>query len=143
MKTIVAAIDLNAPIENILDAAIDMARMSGAELILVTVEVELPGMEGATDSIIKKEFEQSYGEDIHELQVLARRITSEGIACRALILQGAVVNQLTQVAHEMKADLLIVGNNCHGLLAHSVAGGAAVGVIRCASQKVLLVPIKS
>tara|TARA_R110000822_G_scaffold59736_31_gene149181 strand:- start:6535 stop:6966 length:432 start_codon:yes stop_codon:yes gene_type:complete len=141
MKTIFAAIDLGSNVENILDAAKELARTFDAELILATVEKELPGTEGAEDDLVKDELTEAYGEDVHELQVLADNIAAEGIDCRAVILEGTTALQIIHAANDLKADLIVIGNNGHSPIYDTLIGGAAPGVVHLAKQKVLLVPV--
>ena len=141
MKTIFAAIDLGSNVENILDAAKELARTFDAELILATVEKELPGTEGAEDDLVKDELTDAYGEDVHGLQVLADNIAAEGIDCRAIILEGTTALQIVNAANGLKADLIIIGNNGHSPIYDTLIGGAAPGVVHLAKQKVLLVPV--
>lgn len=141
MKTIFVAIDLGSSIENILEAAREMAKVFEAELVLATVESELPGSEGAEEEVVVEDLEQTYGKEVHELQALAQGIASEGIACRALILEGVTANQLVQAANDMNADMIILGNHGHSPMYDTLIGGTAPGVIQKARQKVLLVPV--
>jgi nucleotide-binding universal stress UspA family protein len=145
MNTILAAIDLSSNVENILEVAKDFARVFGAELVLATVERELPGAEGIESSEegdVTDELNESYGEDIHELHALARHISAEGIDCRAIILEGVTAHRLSLAANEMDADLIILGNHGHSPLYDALIGGTAHGMVQFAKQKILLVPVE-
>lgn len=141
MKTILAAIDLESDAENVLDAASDLARKYGAELVLATVETELPGMEGAADEEVEKEIEASYGDAIARLQNMARELSTQGINCRAVLLEGKAVDQLVQTADRLQVDLIVLGNHGHSPFYDTLIGGTAPGVVHRARQKVLLVPV--
>ncbi|TNE80932.1 MAG: universal stress protein, partial [Gammaproteobacteria bacterium] len=88
MKTIFAAIDLDSNVDNIIEAASDLARQYSAELVLATVETELPGMEGAPDEEVETEIQASYGGAITQLQNMASELSAQGINCRAILLEG-------------------------------------------------------
>jgi len=142
MNTIFTAIDLSSNFESILDVAKDLARVYDAELILATVETELPGTEGAEGDEVLGELSESYGDDVHELHSLARNIAAEGIDCRAIILEGVTAIQLAHAANDMGADLIILGNHGHSLFYDTLIGGTAPGIIQIAKQKILLVPME-
>lgn len=141
MKTIFAAIDLDSNVENILDAAKELARVFDSELILATVEKELPGTEGADDDLVKDELTDAYGDDLHELYTLAKNVAAEGIDCRAVLLEGITANQVVHAADELNADLIVIGNHGHSPIYDTLIGGAGPGVVHLAKQKVLLVPV--
>lgn len=141
MKTVFAALDLNANVDNILETAKEMARIYDAELVLATVETELPGTEGAENGVVKKELSESYGNDLHELQVLAKAVGAEGLKCRALIIEGVTANQLVHAANDLQADLIVLGNHGRSPMYDTLIGGTVPGVIQLAKQKVLLVPL--
>ncbi len=141
MKTIIAAVETESGQDNILEAAKDLAGLYNAELILVTVESELPGTEGADDEQVKAELEDAYGDDVHILQGLAQQVAEEGIDCRALIIEGTATDQLLHIADEVDADLIVIGNHHHSPLYDTLIGGALPGIIHRAKQKVLLVPL--
>ncbi len=142
MNRIFVAIDLRSNIEAILETAKDLARAYDSEIVLATVEKELPGAEGAEEGEVMDDLAESYGDDVHELHSLARSVESEGFNCRALILEGVAANQLVQAANDLNADLLILGNHGHSPLYDTLIGGTAPGVIQFAKQKVLLVPLE-
>ncbi|MDX2463952.1 MAG: universal stress protein [Porticoccus sp.] len=144
MNTIFVAVDLRSDVEGILDVAKDLAKTYDAELVLATVETELPGAEGVEEDEENKvvdELSKSYGKEIHELHTMARNISAEGINCRAIILEGVRAHQLSHAANEMDADLIILGNHGHSPLYDTLIGGTASGIIQFAKQKVLLVPV--
>jgi len=141
MKTIFAAIDLDSNVDNIIEATRDLARQYGAELILATVEPELPGMEGAPDEEVETEIEASYSGAITQLQNMASKLSAQGINCRAVLLEGKAVDQLVQTAERLNADLIVLGNRGHSPFYDTLIGGTAPGVIHRAKQKVLLVPV--
>ncbi len=142
MKTIFVALDLNASVENILDTAKDLARHYASQLILATVERELPGTEGAAEELVKDEITEAYGDDVHELHKLALSISEEGIECRALLMEGTTADQIVNASTDMAADLIVLGNHGHNPIYDTLIGSAIPGVIRMAKQKVLLVPVE-
>jgi len=141
MNRIFVAIDLRSNIEPILDTAKHLATAYDSELVLATVEPELPGTEGAEQEEVMDDLTESYGDDVHELQLLAQSVEAEGFDCRAIILEGVTANQLVQAANDMNADLLVLGNHGHSPLYDILIGGTAPSVIQYAKQKVLLVPL--
>lgn len=142
MERIFVAVDLRSEFEPILEAAKCLTRAYDSELVLATVEPELPGTEGAKQTEVVDDLSESYGDDVHELHSLAQGVKAEGFNCRALLLEGVTANQLVQAANDMNADLLILGNHGHSPIYDALIGGTAPGVIQFAKQKVLLVPIE-
>jgi len=141
MKIIFAAIDLDSNVDSIIETASDLAGQYGAELILATVETELPGMEGADPDELEAEITASYDSAITRLQNMASELSARGINCRSLLLEGKAVDQLVQTAERLKADLIVLGNRGHSPFYDTLIGGTAPGVIHRAKQKVLLVPV--
>ncbi|WP_461482249.1 universal stress protein [Porticoccus sp.] len=141
MKTIFAAIDLNSNVDRILSVATDMARHYGAELVLATVETELPGAEGANVEEVTADIQSAYGDAVARLQSMASDINGQGVNCRALMLEGKAVDQLVQAADRLHADLIVLGNRGHSPFYDTLIGGTAPGVVHRAKQCVLLVPI--
>lgn len=142
MNRVFVAVDLRSNIEPILDTAKYLARAYDSELVLATVEPELPGTEGAEREEVMDDLAESYGDDVHELRMLARSVEAEGFNCRALLLEGVTANQLVQAANDMNADIFILGNHGHSPIYDTLIGGTAPSVIQFAKQKVLLVPLE-
>jgi len=141
MKTIFAAIDLNSNVDSILAAASDLARHYEAELVLATVESELPGAEGAVDEDVAADLKAAYGDAVAQLQEMANDLVNQGVNCRALMLEGKAVDQLVQAANRLHADLIVIGNHGRSPFYDTLLGGTAPGVIHRAKQNVLLVPV--
>ncbi len=141
MKTIFAAIDLNSNVDSILAAASDFARHYEAELILATVETELPGSEGAAEEEVEADIQAAYGDAVAQLQAMANDLVNQGVNCRALMLEGKAVDQLVQAADKLHADLIVIGNHGRSPFYDTLLGGTAPGVIHRAKQYVLLVPV--
>lgn len=142
MKTLLAALDLSQSTDTILDQASTLAKALGAELVLVTVEPNLPGSEGATESESKEEISQEFSNDVHELHDVAKEYSERVGACRALILEGTPADQILHAAKTVGADMIIIGSHGHSAIFETLTGSASQEVVHHSKVPVLLVPFK-
>ncbi len=140
-KKIVFGTDFSANSEPARQVAIDYAKASGAQLILI--HVLDPG----------SLFAEFWGEEIDrvvaEAQKLAGdRLDSLGNECRQEVSdvktfcsRGSAPREIVSLADEEGADLIVVGTHGHAGVRHLVMGSTARSVVGLAHCPVLVVPI--
>jgi nucleotide-binding universal stress UspA family protein len=142
-KDILVAVDGSAHAERALGEAIDLARLSGAPLSLVTVVPEpsawAVGGGGFAPAIdyegLHKELERGYREMLED----ARAKVPEEIPCRMLLLEGrpgrAIIDQVRSGGH----DLVVMGSRGRGELRAMVLGSVSQEVLHGSPVPVLVV----
>lgn len=140
MKKILAALDLEQGTENILDKASVLAKALDAELVLVTVEPNLPGSVGASPEESVEEISQEFSGDVHKLHDYAEEFKSAGLDCRALILEGTAADQILHAVETVNPDMIIIGSHGHSAIFDTLSGSASQEIIQNAKRPVLLVP---
>jgi len=129
------------------DAAVELSAHFNAELILLhvvpPVPAPMPGPVGQVQLIVptlevekyRKELEAHYKEN---LSSLADRF-SEKVACRSVVTTGLAADEITRLAHEEDADLIVIATHGRTGWRHMVFGSVAERVVRTASHPVLVV----
>jgi universal stress protein E len=135
VRSIIAATDFSAAAERGLDRAARLAREQGAELVLVhAVEagdwLSLPGLP------------VGLSEDYRRAATFAlereRDRVGAGIACRTILVDGALHRALPALLDAQVADLLVLGGRGAGDWADAVLGSTADRVLRLQRVPVLL-----
>jgi nucleotide-binding universal stress UspA family protein len=123
------------------DRAARLASAAGGRLLLVHAlssgalaqREQLLGLESAVPAQLIKQAQQS-------LDTLARELsTAHGLAVDRVVLQGAVLDQLTQEANRIEADIVAVGARGVGLVRHFLLGSTAERLLRKSAHPMLVV----
>ena len=142
MKQILAAVDFSPVTEAVATHAITMARAHGATVRLVHVappEPDFVGYEPGPQTV-RDHIARGLRGEHRKLQEMERRLAGEGLAVRALLVQGDAAEKILKEAAEMHADLIILGSHGHGKLYELLVGSVAEAVLRRAPCPVLIVP---
>ncbi len=76
------------------------------------------------------------------LDGIAHRLRADGVAARVLVLEGEPVHEITRVAAELDASLIVMATHGRGALQRLAHGSVADGVARRAATPVLLVRVR-
>jgi len=135
---ILLATDGSAEAARAHDMALFVAKTCRADLDILTVLEAPPGMD--TDYQINRLYlDQLQKEAGQVLDRLVREAGGYGIRARASIRHGVPVQQITEMARELKSDLVVMGTRGRTGLAHVLLGSTAEGVVRGAPCPVLTV----
>jgi len=129
------------------ERALPLARafLADGELVLVQV---LPGPGAlselaAADLLTEAELEGSERDDVRgALDGIAQRLRADGVAARVLVLEGEPEHEITRVAAELDASLIVMATHGRGALQRLAHGSVADGVSRRAATPVLLVRVR-
>lgn len=134
--------DFSEPSYRGLDAANELARHFGAELILVHVVTPQPLVTTPESTIpprlanLQDDIEQWARQTIDE--VLAKRVWQE-FSSRALVLRGDAAGRIVQAASEERADLIVIATHGHTGFRRFMFGSVAEKVVRMSDHPVLTV----
>jgi nucleotide-binding universal stress UspA family protein len=140
---VVVPLDGSETAEEVLDEAISLAKLNGAELHLVRVAdsrtLEQIGGEGmmwdaATIGSLLDEEEQASGAYLNEV---AERLTSENVEATTETLRGSVVNSLLSVAKP--GDMIAIATHGRSGLKRWFLGSVAEELVRRATVPLLIV----
>lgn len=118
---------------------------ANGELVLVQV---LPGPGALTelataDLLTPAELDADQNAEARaDLEAVAQRLRGEGLAARVLVLDGEPVHEITRIAAELEAELIVMATHGRGALQRLAHGSVADGVSRRAATPVLLVRVR-
>ncbi|MCX2742717.1 universal stress protein [Mangrovivirga sp. M17] len=141
---VVAIDDVDSPA--LIDAAIHQARAFGSKLWLIHVTFPDPDFVGYDPGpqYIRDDRAKTIKQEHRYLQELAEKIeTNEGISTHALLIQGPTVDTLLKEAMDLKADLIIIGNEDHSFMYKALIGETTSKVVKRAKIPIMVIPMLS
>lgn len=144
MQNILVPIDFSEISKEVLRLAAEHAKAFSAELTLVHVAAPDPdfvGYEVGPKHVREYRADELRGEH-RELQAEADALREQGIAAKALLVQGPTVEMLLKEAKKLGADAIILGSHGHGAVHRLLLGSVGEGVLRGAECPVLVVPAR-
>lgn len=146
LKKILCPTDFSEPSLAALGAATELARSSGAEIILIHAVSPLPaspqpGAVHAFDTAAYLQEMLTYGRE--SIQRLIKERIPEDVPARSIVLPGNPSGEITRVAEEEKVDMIAIAT--HGLTGwrRFVFGSVAERVVRLSPCPVLTFPAPS
>jgi nucleotide-binding universal stress UspA family protein len=137
-KKILLAYDGSQGAERALAAAIELAKLHGAELVALAVQERLPRFSGTIDEVQEeKEFaNQQSGRMLDGAQAQAR---AAGVKLQTLRRPGHAAQTIVEVAKDGKFDVILVGHSGLSGVWAAFLGTTAEKVSRHAPCSVLIV----
>lgn len=144
MKTILVPVDFSAVTAQVVRTACEMARLTGARIVLLHVLPQVTAFEtyGLGSEIIMETTQARERIMGRELAELAKRCSRSVPAVRTVQLTGKAVPAILQQAKKLKAAYIMLGSHGHGAVYDLVTGSVAQGVLRGASCPVFVVPVR-
>ena len=140
MKLIVHGTDGSPEAEEALNLAIELAKDAGAKLAVVSVHVIHAGGKGISPPIT--EVEQPHGAE-HLAEAAAATARAAGLEAKAYAVTGEPAREITRLAEELDADLIVVGSRGLGGLHGALVGSVSRGVMARSSVPVTVVVRRS
>jgi nucleotide-binding universal stress UspA family protein len=136
-QKILAAIDGSPGSEKALEAAVDLARHYGTELIAIGV-AEVPEVVGMMDEVdeLRRGAEAQFAE-IGEAAVAFAR--SRGVALRSVVLRGHAADAIVRFAEGEGVDLVVIGPHGHSRITRFFLGSTSDRVSEHCHCSVLIV----
>ena len=108
IKKVLVAVDLSEQSEATATYAAELAKCFGASLTLVHVHDPVPLYEYASETTCTVLDEQR--EDLQRLlDELTQQVRKRGLVCRSVFLDGDPAEQISALASEVDADLIVTG----------------------------------
>jgi nucleotide-binding universal stress UspA family protein len=123
--------------------AFDLAKLSGAPLVVVAVShTTLPavGYSAYGYSDVVSELTRAEHKRLDELLGdVVEAAVMEGIDCTTVRADGAIVEEISRVAAEHRAQLVVVGSHGWGAARRLLSGSVSTGLVHSAPCPVLVV----
>lgn len=142
-KNILVLVDFQDPTAQIIARAAGLAAAFHSKCWLLHVaapEPDFMGYEPGPQYVRDQRAKELRAEHVL-LQKHKEWLTSLGIECEALLVQGPVTETILSEADKLKADLIILGRHRHSTLHEWVIGSVGKEVIRQSQVTVMAVPI--
>lgn len=143
IKKILCPTDFSEPSLLALDAAIELAKVSGAEIILVHVVSPLavypfPEAVPASGNLLSLQETLAQGND--SVRHLVRQKIPEGVNARGLVVAGNPADEITRSAEAERADLVVIATHGHTGWRRFMFGSVTEKVVRLSACPVLTIP---
>ena len=142
---IVVGVDSSARADEAARQALAVARLSGAEIVLVHVglvpdEIEgLPPSMAGTARAYRQILAGRLAEDRRRLSELRERVSGQGVQVSQAVIDGFADVTLAEAAQRLGADLIVVGTHGRTGLRRILLGSVAERTVRLADISVLVV----
>jgi nucleotide-binding universal stress UspA family protein len=141
-KTILVPLDGSKRAEGILPHAEELAQRYGARVVFVRVIEPIPyvmGPEGTPLTLREQELEQRRRDAKSYMDARVGEFREMGIEAKAEILQGPVVQGITDTAERVGADLIAIASHGRSGLSQCFYGSVASGVLNRVDRPLLVV----
>lgn len=125
-----------------------LASLCGASVCLLHVEEPVPAYVpvGASMDVIAPPpvvFEkEDLAPALARLDVLAEPLRSRGVEVETRAVQGLAVEEILDQASQLNPRYILLGSHGHGALYHLFSGSVVTGLLKQATQPVLVVPVR-
>lgn len=143
MKNLVCAVDFSDAGKGVIAAAAAEAKLRQAKLWLVHVAAPDPDFVGydAGPANERQHRAATLRTEHEALHARVDELKAEGIDATAMLIQGPTAEMLVKEAHDLEAELIIIGSHRHGLWHRLLWGSTEDSVIELANCPVLVVPV--
>ncbi|HXX89660.1 MAG TPA: universal stress protein [Acidimicrobiales bacterium] len=135
-EKLLVAVDQSEHSDRAVDVACDLARLSGAEILVLHVKKVVLGFSG---DLLEAEDESEIGV---LLEKAANRFEEIGVPVSVQIRTaetGRIAHQIVVAATDFGADAIVMGSRGRSAVSAFVLGSVAQGVLHLAKQRVLVV----
>lgn len=142
MKTILVPIDYSEASNNALYYAVELAKFSGAKIVLLhAYQVPIPTGEVPAMIISPEELEKENTARVKKIEKEVLKKTSEKTKIEHIIRAGFVTDEILSVATERNPDLIVMGVKGESGVSRVLIGSNTVSVIKRTKIPVLAVPL--
>lgn len=148
---ILVAIDFSDITEKVLNQASDLAKSMQAEVCLLHVAEPNPdhiaydydpaALYAVDPSEIRDQIAQRFHKEHKTLQEYANDFRSQGLDCKALMVQGETVQMILNGIEKLSIDFIVVGSHGKGMISQVLLGSTSEALIKKTSVPVYLIPV--
>lgn len=141
LRSIIAPTDFSEPSTHALQIAVDLAKLTGAEIHLVhAYQVPIYAMpDGAV--LARPEYLQEITDEVaRQLDHATSKHNGSGVKMRSHVVMGTPFQEINRVAKEVGAGLIVMGTHGRSGLTHFLLGSVTERVVRTSTVPVLTVP---
>lgn len=144
MKTILVPTDFSKGAQNAIIYAFEMARLSGAELVLMNVLYPTEGVDNNVyESLWINDYIRQREKDLTALgRKFARIPAYKKVSLRTVVQVGFPVPEICDTADAYDADLIVIGGSGATGLRGVILGSTAAGVIARSKRPIFMIPSK-
>lgn len=140
LRTILVAVDFSEPSHRAVDAAVELAKATGAKLtIFHAFELPMPAVTPYEVAIPAAYLDESRKAAATQLASAVGRAQEAGVEAESRLGEGPAAHCIAEAAEEISADLVVVGTHGHTGLKHFVLGSVAERTLRHSPCSVLTV----
>jgi nucleotide-binding universal stress UspA family protein len=141
-KTILVPLDGSKRAEAILPHAEELAQRYRARVVFVRIIEPIPyvmGPEGTPMTLREQELEQRQKDVKSYMDARVGEFREMGIEAKAEVLQGPVVQGITDTAEKVEADLIAIASHGRSGLSQCFYGSVASGVLNRVDRPLLVI----
>ncbi|MFN8038501.1 MAG: universal stress protein [Acidimicrobiales bacterium] len=145
MRELLACVDLSDATDAVVAEAAELAHGRGGRVHLLHVAADEPVIAGYDkDPISPYTRDDRAGELLDEhgqLRDLAARLEAEGLEVEPLVVMGATIDKILEVADRIDAGHLVVGSHGRSGLHHLLTGSVTEALLKRSTRPVVVVPV--
>ena len=145
MREVLACVDLSDATDAVVAEAAELAHGRGGRVHLLHVAADEPVIAGYDkDPISPYTRDDRAGELLDEhgqLRALAARLEEEGLEVEPLVVMGATIDKILEVADRIDAGHLVVGSHGRSGLHHLLTGSVTEALLKRSTRPVVVVPV--
>jgi len=142
IRLILVATDFSAVSERALDVAMDLARLIGAAIEVLHVNLEAMWVLPPPGDVVAApvDLTEVLASSAIQLDATVARVRAAGIPCTGVSQTGRTDAEIVEYARTQSAGLIVVGSHGRHGLGHALIGSVAEKVVRHAPCPILVVP---
>lgn len=147
MKKILIPIDFNTNEEKLMDKGYDIAKKFDSKIWLIHIAAPepdfVPYISGPGPNDERERRANELKEERRLIQDYAETLQKKGIDATGIMLQGRTVETIMLEVEKLDIDLIITGNNNHGLFYKIFIESVSDEIVKESKIPVLLIPLNN
>jgi nucleotide-binding universal stress UspA family protein len=144
LKDILVALDFSNHCDDVVERAANLAQASGSKLWLLHVgppEADLFGRQ-LVRKVVTDEIPEALREDGERLERTVSVLRERGLQAEGILVRGMPVESILEEARIRDVETIVLGAHGRSPLYRAFVGSVSEGVLRGATQPVLIVPVR-
>ena len=144
VKNILGLIDFSSVSEDVVSKAAELSKVYEAKCWLVHVARPDPEFIGydVGPKYIRDARAEHLLDEHHKLDEYKSRLTSEGVNCEALLIQGEIMDTIHQEVDKLAIDLIVLGSHGRSMLYELMVGSVCENLLKNSKVPLYIVPAK-